>query len=128
MSDFFEPPPRVEEEPEPVLEWGGPPESVMPVTVPIERVVARNPEAAIYLASVSAYPAGFKFDVVVVIADDESELDPFDWELQTLTQRTGEIPPGQLRLGFLFADGSKATDRTSSSGTTSQGNHRMRRL
>lgn len=110
MSDFFEPPPQVEEEPELDEEWEGPPVAVVPVSIPIERVVAENAEATVYLASVSAYPAGFKFDVFVVIADEESELDPFDWGHQTLAQRTGEIPPGQLRIGFLFADGSKATN------------------
>jgi hypothetical protein len=64
---------------------------------------------AIYLASVSAYPTGFRFDVFVV-GTGGGELDPFNFEHRMLAERTGEIPPGQLRLGFLFADGSKATN------------------
>lgn len=110
MSDFFEPPPRVDHEPEPTREWDGPPASIVPATVPVERMIANAPEAAVYLASVSAYPTGFEFDVFVVIADRKSELDPFGFEYRTLAERTGEIPPGQLRLGFLFGDGSKATN------------------
>jgi hypothetical protein len=110
MNDFFEPPPRVDYEPEPTWDWDRPSGGVVPVTIPIERVIARNEVAAVYLASVSTYPTGFKFDVFVVVADDESELDPFDFEFEMVAQDTGEIPPGQLRLGFLFADGSKATN------------------
>jgi hypothetical protein len=68
------------------------------------------PQVAVYLASVSAYPTGFTFDVFIVRADNENELEPFDFEHRMLAERTGEIPPGQLRLGFLFADGSKTTN------------------
>lgn len=110
MSDFFEPPPRVEEEPEPSHEWGGPPPAAVPATVPVERVVARNDAAAVYLASLSAYPTGFTFDMFVFVAEEGGELDPFDFEYEMLAQRTGEIPAGKLRLGFLFADDSKATN------------------
>jgi hypothetical protein len=110
MSEFFEPPPRTEDEPETTPDWDGPPAAVVPTTIPIERIVASNAKVAIYLASVSAYPTGFKFDVFVVSAAKRSELDPFHFEHRMLAERTGEIPPGQLRLGFLFADGSKATN------------------
>jgi hypothetical protein len=110
MSDFFEPPPRIEDEPETTPDWDGPPAAVVPATIPIERIVASNAEVAVYLASVTAYPTGFKFDVFVVSADNGSELDPFDFEHRMVAERTGEIPPGQLRLGFLFAGGSKATN------------------
>jgi hypothetical protein len=110
VSDFFEPPPRIEDEPETTPDWDGPPTAVLPATIPIERMVVSNAKVAVYLASVSAYPTGFKFDVFVVSADSGNELDPFDFEHQMLAERTGKIPPGQLRLGFLFADGSKATN------------------
>lgn len=110
MSEFFEPPPRIEDEPETTPEWDGPPAAVLPATVPIERTVASNAEATIYLASITAYPTGFKFDLFVVGADNGSELDPFSFEHRILAERTGEISPSQLRLGFLFADGSKATN------------------
>lgn len=116
MSDFFEPPPRVDREPEPSHDWEGPPDAVVPVTVPIEKVVAKNAETAVYLASATAYPTGFEFDVFVVTADRESPLDPFRLEYRMLAEHAGEIPPGQLRLGFLFADGSKATNTGRNSG------------
>lgn len=109
MSDFFEPPPREERESSATQDWNGAPAGVVPVTVPIERVVARTPTVAVYLASISAYPSGFEFDVFVV-ADEQSGLDPFSFDHNTVARRTGEIPPGQLRLGFLFADGSKAAN------------------
>jgi hypothetical protein len=110
MSDFFEPPPRIEEEAETAPEWDGPPTAAVPATIPIERIVARSNRAAVYLASVSAYTTGFEFDVFVVRSGSGGELEPFDFEHRMLAQRTGEIPPGQLRVGFLFADGSKATN------------------
>ncbi len=110
MSDFFEPPPRDAHESEPAHEWEGPANGVVPVTVPVELILAKTPEAAIYLASVSAHPAGFEFDVFVVIADRESELEPFDYDYRALARHTGEIPSGQLRLGLRFGDGSKATN------------------
>jgi hypothetical protein len=110
MSDFFEPPPRLEEEPEPSYEWAEPPATVVAATVPVERVVARNEVAAVYLASISAYPRGFTFDVFVALASDDGGLAPFHPEYEILGQRTGQIPPEKLRVGFLFADGSKATN------------------
>jgi hypothetical protein len=110
MTDFFEPPPRIDREPEPSHDWEGPPDGAVPVTVPIEKVVAKTAETAIYLASVSAYPTGFEFDVFVVTSDRDSPLDPFGFDYRMLAEHTGEIPAGQLRIGFLFADGSKATN------------------
>lgn len=108
MVDFFEPPrPR---EPVPDPEWAGPAGHVLPATIPIEQVVARNADVAVYLARISGYPAGFTFDVFVVARDGCSRLDPFSFDHQFEAQRTGEIPPGQLRLGLLFADGTKATN------------------
>jgi hypothetical protein len=109
VSDFFEPPPREEPQPARSNDWDGPPKGSMPVTLPIERIVARTDETAVYLASISAYPSGFELDVFVVAAE-ESDLFPFDFDHQTVAEHTGEIPPEQLRLGFQFADNSKATN------------------
>jgi hypothetical protein len=110
VSDFFEPPLRLEDESESDQDWEGPPTAVVPVSIPIEQVVAQNEAMAVYLASISAYPSGFEFDVFVLVADRSSELSPFDPEYRMLAQHTGEIPSEQLRIGFLFADGSKATN------------------
>lgn len=111
MSEFFEPPPRIEEEPErSPSDWEGPPTTVVPATVPVERVIAQNDAAAVYLASISVYPRGFRFDVFVVLAAEDTELAPFHPEYEDLAHRTGQIPTEKLRIGFLFADGSKATN------------------
>jgi hypothetical protein len=110
MSEFFDSPVRYEEEPEPTYEWEGPPEAVVAATVPVERVVARNDAVAVYLASISALPRGFTFDVFVALATEDSGLAPFHPEYEMLGQRTGEIPAEKLRVGFLFGDGSKATN------------------
>ncbi len=97
-------------EPERAPEWAGPPKQVLPATVPVERVVAASTEAAIYLACLSAFPTGFEFEVFAVARDEESELDPFSFDHQYEAERSGEIPSEQLRLGCLFADGSKVTN------------------
>jgi hypothetical protein len=108
VSDFFEPPPPFE--PPPAPEWDGPPDATIPTTIPIEQVVARTSQAVVYLGSISVFPTGFEFDVFVLTDDSDSDLDPFDFEHRMVAQHTGELPPGQLRLGFLFPDGSKATN------------------
>jgi hypothetical protein len=114
VSDFFEPPPppKVEAKPAPREDWMGPPRRV-PAVVPIERVVARTDEVGIYLSSFSVYPTGFEFEVFVVAKDEWSDLDPFQFDHRYRAQDTGEIPPGQLRLGFQFADGIKVTNTNS---------------
>ena len=109
MSDFFDPPPPFEPEP-PVPDWDGPPDGVLPVTIPIERIVARTDAAVVYLAALVAYPTGFQADVFVLTDGTDPDLDPFDYGYRDTGRRTGEIPPGQLRLGFAFANGSKATN------------------
>lgn len=117
MSDFFEPPPRRQPEPEPEPpEWAGPPLGSKPARVPVEQVVARTGEVAIYLASLAAFPTGFAFDLFVVADDPETELDPIGFDYREEAERTGEIPAGQLRLGFLFADGAKATNTSGAGG------------
>lgn len=111
VSDFFKPPPPIEiaEEP-PHKEWMGPPRGVVPAVVPVERVVARTDDVVVYLSGFWVFPAGFEMQVRVVARDEESDLDPFSFEYGELTGESGEIPPGQLRIGFEFADGSKVTN------------------
>jgi hypothetical protein len=109
MSDFFDPPPPFEPEP-PLPEWNGPPDGVLPITLPIERVIARTDTAVVYLGALVAYPTGFEFDVFVVSDGSDPELDPFGFGHRETGRRTGEIQPGLLRLGFAYADGTKATN------------------
>lgn len=112
MSDeFFSPPPRGQYvKPGPRPEWMGPPRGMVPAVLPIEQVVARSDDAAIYLSCLWVYKAGFEYEVFVVARDEESELDPFGYEHDLRSERTGEIPPAKVRFGFRFGDGSKVTN------------------
>jgi hypothetical protein len=107
VSDFFEPPPRYE--PPTRKDWQGPPRASVPVTVPIERIVGRSDSAVLYLAAIAAYPKGFELDLCAAVAPG-SELDPFGFEPQAASHRSGELVPALLRFGLAFADGSKATN------------------
>jgi hypothetical protein len=78
--------------------------------VPIKRVIARNDDVGVFLACLWVYPAGFEFEVFVVAKDESAKLDPFNFDHQCEAEETGAIPPAQLRLGLLFADGAKAAN------------------
>lgn len=88
----------------------GPPRGVVPAVVPIERLLSRTEDVAIYLSGCWAYPPGFEIEVFVVARDEDSSLDPYSYQHEFETQRTGEIPPGKLRLGLQFADGTTVTN------------------
>jgi hypothetical protein len=111
MSDFFKPPPRshvISESGQ--ADWMGPRRGVVPALVPIERLVSRTDDAALYLSGCWVYPAGFEFQVFVATRAEESDLDPFSFGHDVKADRTGEIPPGKLRLGLQFADGTAVTN------------------
>jgi hypothetical protein len=112
MSDFFKPPPQRHYvfETLPSEEWMGPPHGVVPALVPIERLLARTEDVAVYLSGCWVYPAGFEFEVFVVARVEDSSLDPFSFEHDVEADRTGEISPGKLRLGLQFADGTILTN------------------
>lgn len=113
VSAFFEPPPP----PPPLVrsetpEWMGPPRDVAPAVVPVELVVGRSEEAAIYVASVAVYPTGFAFELISVLATRDEPIDP---RLMHRMHIRGALPDGtvpdeMLRVGVRFADGSKATN------------------
>jgi hypothetical protein len=88
----------------------GPPRAVVPGVVPVERIVARSDDVVVYLSGFWAYPAGFEVQVRVLVEDEENELDPFSFADDGESARQGRIPPGKLRIGFEFADGSKVTN------------------
>jgi hypothetical protein len=112
VDEFFEPPPRskIVFGVLPPHEWDGPPRDAVPAIVPIERVVAQADDVGVYLACLRVYPTGFEFETSVVAKDEAVELDPFSFQHWNEAEKTGVIPPGQLRLGFLFADGAKVTN------------------
>lgn len=118
MVDFFQPPqaPRSVVEPAPHEDWMGPPRAVVPAIMPIERIVAKTEEVAVYLSGFTVYPAGFEFTIYAVAQDEWSELDPFGIEHHFQARGRGAIPPETLRLGFQFADGSKVTNTGSAFG------------
>src|SRR5689334_25343320 len=100
MSDeFFTPPPQREHvKPGSRPEWMGPPRGTVPAVLPIERMVARSNDAAVYLSGLWVYKAGFEYEVFVVAKDQGSELDPFGYRHDFQAGETGQIPPDKLRL------------------------------
>lgn len=117
MGDFFEFP---EPEPEPERRqiraqppWISAPRGVVPGTVPLDLVLARNDRAAVAVTHLGAYPTGFRFDLTVLAADEEDdELDPM---IMGPMRRPGmrrrvEARDEMLRFGIQFADGAKATN------------------
>jgi hypothetical protein len=88
--------------------------------VPLELILAQTDEVAIAVWQVSAYPSGFAFEVLALMAPHTVEQERFD----ALMFRGPMIGPhaqaGPLRLGVQFADGSKATNesRPHPAGTT----------
>jgi hypothetical protein len=126
VAEFFQPPkpPRTEFVRAPQLDWMGPPRAVVPALVPIERVVARTDEVAVYLSGFWVYPTGFQFTTHVVTEDEWSELDPFAIDHSLHAGRRSCVPPEILRLGFQFANGSKATNTGSAIFDEEEDGHR----
>jgi hypothetical protein len=83
---------------------------VVPAILPVERVVAKTDDVAVYLSGFTVYPTGFELTTYVVAKDESSELDPFGIEHRLRARRRDTLPPELLRFGFQFADGSKATN------------------
>lgn len=113
MGDFFEPPPRPPERPR-QPPWLGAPPGVLPGVVAIELVLARTEEVAIALSRVSAYPAGFSFDVLSAIAPQSELAERLEPMLhgpgRHRARREPGLSPELLRIGVQFSDGAKATN------------------
>jgi hypothetical protein len=88
----------------------GAPRGVLPGTAPIELVLARNARAAVAVTKFGACPEGFDFDLVVLAADREEELDPMVMGYMRRPGRRGGTQEEMLRFGMQFADGSKVTN------------------
>jgi hypothetical protein len=117
MSDFFDiPVPEPEEEAELHAvhrepEWHGPPQGMLPGTVPLELVLAHTDAVAVCVSGLAAYPTGFEFDLRILGAPDAGDVDPYLFEPpHPGRRRSGDIPPEMLRFGIQFADGSKVTN------------------
>ncbi len=115
MPEFFEPPPPSERPPAPPRyrqpEWFGPPRGTLPGVLPLALLLVRNDEVAISVLRVDAYPSGFGFDLLVMLADDTRPLDPMGFAYGRRPRGDGEdVPASLLRVGVQFADGAKATN------------------
>jgi hypothetical protein len=104
---FFEPPPPPEPQEHRQPEWLGPPENVLPASVPLALELARTDNVAIAVHGGLAYPNGFAFRLALLRrTPPESEFgNPFHhWH-----RARGELTDEMLRFGLQFPDGSKAT-------------------
>lgn len=119
MASFFDPPPDPPEPPErpaapPLPPWHGVPGGVIGRTIALNLVLGRSTKAAIWIASVTAYPEVFEFKVEIRHHDREVS-DEFLWP-HGLRRSAGELHPELLRLGVQFSDGRKATNVNPGSG------------
>jgi hypothetical protein len=110
-EDFFGPQPQPPPEPprREQPEWFGPPSGTLPGVVALELVLARSALAAVCVTRISAYPAGFAFELLTLSdADSSEDLDPHLMGFRHRRARA-EGSDTQLRLGVQFSDGAKAT-------------------
>jgi hypothetical protein len=116
MSDFFEfpePDPEPQEtHPRAPPPWMSAPRGVVAGSVPLDFVLARNERAAVAITHLAAYPVGFKFELLVLAADeDEHELDPMIMgPMRRPGRPLGDAQRDMLRFGIQFADGTKVTN------------------
>jgi hypothetical protein len=90
-------------------EWWAAPEDHVAGVVPVELVLARNDEAAVFVTRIAAYPQGFELEANVVTRTPRHfRGDYFDLMYEAGTPE-GEIPPELLRLGVEFSDGRRAS-------------------
>jgi hypothetical protein len=115
--DFFEPPLRRPERPQPPRyrqpEWRGPPENVAPALAPLDLVLVNTGELAVFVTGALVYPTGFEMTLTALFREETDVEDPIGMR-QFRRHRRGagedEIAPEQLRFGLRFADGRKATN------------------
>jgi hypothetical protein len=113
---FFEPPPPPPEPPPqpPRRTWQGPPDGVIGHTIPLNLVIGRGANAAVWIPALTVYPDGFEFEVEIRHRlDDEQFEHPFFMAHHPRHRRRAageELPAELLRLGVEFSDGRKATN------------------
>jgi hypothetical protein len=104
---FFEPPPPPPAPPPapPLPDWFGPRENVLPGVFPLELVLARTGELALYAHNGRAFPNGWEFTFGIRTREprDGRRHDPFNaWH-------RGDLDDDVVRVGFELPDGRKAT-------------------
>jgi hypothetical protein len=114
--DFFEPPPKRDQPPEPrryrTPEWTGPPENVAPAVAPVELVLVNTGEVAVFVTGALVYPTGYEVTLTALLKE-ESAIEDQIWMRPHRLRRgaaDGEIAPEMLRFGIQFSDGRKATN------------------
>lgn len=87
-------------------EWLEAPEDHLAGVVPLELLLARNEEAAVFIARIAAYRCGFAFEVHL-FTKGERDYDGFEM-LHRARSPLDELPDELLRLGVEFSDGRRA--------------------
>ena len=82
-------------------EWFHPARNVMPAALPIDRLLLRRPELAVFVSLLQVYPRGFEFDVNVL------QRRTADGGFDTLAPGAAEHG-SLLNLGVRYADGRSA--------------------
>jgi hypothetical protein len=104
-DDFFgPPPPPPDREAHRQPEWMGPPDNEVGEVVPVTVVLARTPNLALVVRSVTAFSTGFTLSLAIrrSVAPKE-HVDPFG------RMYGGGHSAHGLRFGVQFSDGSKGT-------------------
>jgi hypothetical protein len=113
VSEFFEPPPPLEE-PERVERsppWRHAPSGTLPGVLALQLVLARTEQVVVCVTRLGAYPTGFELELVTMASGESDALDPFLFGGRSRGLQTGAgMPPEKLRFGVEFADGTKATN------------------
>ena len=106
---FFEPPPPPPEPPQPVEmpEWLGPPDNVIPGAFPLELVLARTEDVAVFVEHGRAFPNGWQFTFGLLLR--EHDRHPHHHPMVDWHTAPGEISDDAVRFGIALADGRKAT-------------------
>jgi hypothetical protein len=109
---FFEPPPSPPKLPQQSWRqpaWLGPPDNVMGGVVGLGRPVARSHQAAVWIATATAFPSGVEFALELRWRPEMFEVVSRGAPWHYRPSEGGELPDELFRAGFQFPDGSKVT-------------------
>jgi hypothetical protein len=105
VGEFFEPTPPPPDPPvaPPLPEWAGPPDNVLPGAFPLEVVLARTDDVALYVYGGRAYRTGWEFSFGARLRLPRQSND-----VMAAWHGHGDAEKA-VRIGFELADGRKAT-------------------